>query len=655
MRKVLSHLCAMVFLLSMTAFAQTDGRNMEAEKLIWQQLQAVAPSAVEQFKAATEAMDKNNGQEAVKLYQEVLKKAPRFDPALRRLGGSLVSLGRNQEGINYVEQALRIKRSPENLAAMALALMYPGGNIQPPEGDRKKALAFAREAHKTYAGGDFNYPLLLAHIALDNDSGDDFRAATATLVAKHQDLMDTHYFNAIRAAMDEEWETAEQEIRRAESMGLDAATVNAFLASGVHSRVVVWKYAYLALYLVAAWAVGLLLMFVIGKILSNITMRSIESADPNQLTDSSHATLRKLYRTVINIAGFYYYISIPVVLFLVVAVAGGVTYGFIMIGRVPLKLVFFLAIAALVTIYQMIRSLFSREKPEDPGRVLNQEEAPGLWALAQDVAEKVGTRPVDEIRVTPGTEVAVYERGSFRERMNDQAHRVLILGIGVLNDFSQNAFRAVLAHEYGHFVNRDTAGGDIALRVNVDMMRFANAMIESGQATPWNLAFQFLRLYHFLFRRITHGATRLQETLADRVAVHLFGAKAFEEGLSHAIRRDFEFNHLATREITLAVDTRRAMQNLYELSEIKDEEQKTIATRVSEEINRETTEDDTHPSAADRFRLAARITSKGEPAASGMVWELFADRQAITGEMSTLVDRRFRDDTFHSSQEAVTA
>jgi Zn-dependent protease with chaperone function len=32
-----------------------------------------------------------------------------------------------------------------------------------------------------------------------------------------------------------------------------------------------------------------------------------------------------------------------------------------------------------------------------------------------------------------------------------------------------DAFRAVLAHEYGHFTNRDTAGGEIALRVNRDM------------------------------------------------------------------------------------------------------------------------------------------------------------------------------------------
>jgi hypothetical protein len=331
-----------------------------------------------------------------------------------------------------------------------------------------------------------------------------------------------------------------------------------------------------------------------------------------------------------------------VVILLVVAVAGGVFYGFYMLGRIPIKLVLVLGFGAIITVFQMIRSLFSRVKQEDPGRALNEQEAPGLWTLVREVAGRVGTRPVDEIRITPGTDLAVYERGSFRERMSDEAQRILILGVGVLNGFRQGAFRAVLAHEYGHFLHRDTAGGDVALRVNADMMRFAHAMLTSGQATRWNVAFQFLRLYHFLFRRITHGATRLQEMHADRIAVQQFGAAAFEEGLTHAVRRDVEFTHLASREVNEAIETRRAMQNLYDLSEEKEDEQKTITEKVDALLNRETTEDDTHPSPAYRFRLASRIICKNEPPATGMVWELFSNREGLTKEMSSLINEQVR-------------
>jgi hypothetical protein len=41
-----------------------------------------------------------------------------------------------------------------------------------------------------------------------------------------------------------------------------------------------------------------------------------------------------------------------------------------------------------------------------------------------------------------------------------------------------------------------------------------------------------------------------------------------------------------------------------------------------------------------RFSLATRITSRNEPPAAGMVWELFTSRETLTKEMSQLIDKR---------------
>ncbi len=410
------------------------------------------------------------------------------------------------------------------------------------------------------------------------------------------------------------------------------------LRAGVEPRSTIWDYAYYSLCLVAAWAVGIGLLFLSGKLLSDLTLDYIEGKDPN-VTVGADAPLRKYYRALMNIAGVYYYISMPFVIFLVVAVAASVTYGLLMFRYLAIKFVAIVCFGAVVTIYKMIRSLFIRYEREDPGRPLRPEEAPGLWALAGEVARVVETRPVDEIRVTPGTDLGVYERGSFTERMQDRAHRVLILGVGVLNDFNQSAFCAVLAHEYGHFSHRDTAGGDVALRVNTDMQKFAVAMYLSGQAVWWNIAFQFLRLYHFIFRRISHGATRFQEVMADRVAVRNFGAQAFEEGLTHAIRRGIELEDIAYWEITDAAKAGRALKNLYEMSR---EGNLLVEEKLQEAINRPTTEDDTHPAPVERFRLARRIVCTREQKAEGAVWNLFADRDALTREMSAVVDMQVR-------------
>ena len=97
----------------------------------------------------------------------------------------------------------------------------------------------------------------------------------------------------------------------------------------------------------------------------------------------------------------------------VIVLAGAIIYGFIMLGRIPIKLLLLVGIVALVSVWSMLRSLFIRRgADEDPGRPLAEPEAPALWALLREVAQRVGTRPVDAVYMTLGTEVAVIERGS---------------------------------------------------------------------------------------------------------------------------------------------------------------------------------------------------------------------------------------------------
>ena len=636
MLKAISLLTLLLILNGPIVYAQA-GRDMEKEKAIWAELGKTAPQSVADFKAATEAMDAQNYEKAIELFLKVHQEAPQFDAVLRRLGGSLVSTGKTEPGYSFLQQALAIKRSPENLISLALSLAAPAGK----EGtilQQQQAYELIREANRL-APNDGSALALQAQLALDLNKTEDFRRTTELLVANHPQLMSTHFFNAILAAYDEKWITAENEIKVAQGLGLSPEIAQQFLDSGVQSRARVWHYLIYSLYLIGAWIVGLTILFLTGKLMSWKTLASLEAANPNSPTSSAELTLRKFYRQLINVAGFYYYVSLPVVIFLVIIVAASITYGFLMLGHIPIKLVLILVIGALVTIYALVRSLFIKVESADRGRSLQYDEAPGLWDLARSVAATLNTRPVDDIRITPGTELCVYEKGTWRERSQDKAQRVMLLGVGVLNDFKQNGFRAVLAHEYGHFTHRDTAGGDVAIRVNLDMMKFAHAMIMNGQATRWNIAFQFLRIYHFIFRRISHGATRLQEVLADRVAALQYGPLAFEEGLTHVVGKSVEFHHLAAKEIEDCVAVQRALQNLYEL---RGDENPDLKQQIEESMNRVTSEDDTHPSPTDRFRLTRKITGANESPATGMVWDWFKNREALTNEMTSLIQTEVR-------------
>jgi Zn-dependent protease with chaperone function len=636
------------FVLTIFVAAQEKERDTAKEEKLRQQLEKTAPKAAETFKNATAALDQKNYQESVNLYSEVLKQAPDFDAAQRRLGFALIGAGKREEGLAMTKKALDKKRTPENLLGYAFALTDPGANgYRATSSELDQAFLLSKEAMQKDTENDSDYAVSAAQFALYSNRPQEFKEIVLTLKTKFPDLAATHFFNGIQLADAGYFDDAEAEIKTAENLGLPreaTADVLAAITKAKSERYFgLGDYFSYGLYLVGAWILGLIVLFVAGKILSAKTLHSIENSDPNDITGGGQAGLRSIYKKVITIAGIYYYLSQPVVLLLVIVVSGGIILFFFWIGSIPIKLVLIIGFVALATIFYMIKSLVIRAKTEDPGRVLSEEEAPELWALVRDVAKTVDTRPVNEIRLTHGAELAVYERGGIRAKMQDKAERILIIGLAALNGFSQNAFRAVLAHEYGHFSNRDTAGGDIAMHVNNDIIRFAESMAKSGTATFYNIAFQFLRFYHFLFRRITHGASRLQEILADRVAVYQYGADAFREGLSHVIRRDIEFKHIAESEINAAYSAGRALQNLYEMMPPENESiSKSLEQEYNDHLTRQTTEDDTHPSPQDRFKLIAPIKSRENAPLEGQVWDLFTDKTALTTEMNNLLEARLK-------------
>ena len=626
----------LVGLLPLAAAAQRSERDVEKEQRYWQELQSIAPDALESFKAATVASDKGDSKKAIELYQAVYKKAPNFDVVIRRLGAEFVRSGRKPEGMALLEEALKRKESPENLITIALALAFnPDGTPADPD-DLERALPYARHAADLYQGSDEVYLITFAIVAQRTHRMEYVRIATRRLLAEHDDLMLTHYFAALVAASDKDWTTSAAEVTRAQALGLPATQAAAVLALNDSESATVRRYVYISMYAAGIWVAGLLMLFVLGKAFSKAALRWIEASDPDAATATGHARLRTAYRWLMNIAGAYYYASMPIVILLLLGFAASLVYGAVMVRHMPFRVFRLMpyCFGAILIIYPVIRSLFIKLENEDPGRALGEDEAPGLWALAREVARTVGTRPIDEIRITPATELAVYERGSLRRRARDQGQRVLVLGIANLDDFEQDAFRAVLAHEYGHFRHGDTAGGDVAIRVNNDIIKFALALKANGQAVWYNLAFHFLRVYHFIFRRISRGATRLQEVMADRVAAINYSPQAFERGLRHVIRRRVEFGDMTHWELTDTARGKRALQNLYELPVSN---QSHLEERISEALSRQTSDDDTHPAPEERFRLVRRIRFTGTPASAGLVWDLFADRAGLTAEMNALI------------------
>jgi Zn-dependent protease with chaperone function len=193
-------------------------------------------------------------------------------------------------------------------------------------------------------------------------------------------------------------------------------------------------------------------------------------------------------------------------------------------------------------------------------------------------------------------------------------------------------FRAVLTHEYGHFSNRDTAGGGFALAVRRSLLTMAQSLAEGGAATWYNPAWLFLYGFHLIFLRISQGASRLQEIMADRWAAFAYGAKAFEQGLRHVVERSIRFQAHANATLQEVVDGKRALANLYSYRPSKAPAEREIVEAVEEAIHARPWPYDSHPSPVDRFALVNALrTDEARQSADAEqdAWCLFDDPAAV--------------------------
>ena len=352
------------------------------------------------------------------------------------------------------------------------------------------------------------------------------------------------------------------------------------------------------------------------------------------------AVLRKIYWFILWLSCAYYYISIPVLLILVVGAGGGIIYGFFSLGRIPIKLVAIIAIGVLVTVFAILKSLFIRRIDEDPGTRMDLSQNPGLRDLLNEVAGRIGTRPVDNVYLTSGTDVAVMERGGMFKQLSGKSERCLILGVGVLEGMKLSWFKAVLAHEYGHFSNKDTAGGGFAIAVRRSLMTMAESLARGGAAAWYNPAWLFINGFYRVFLRISQGASRLQEVLADRWAAFAYGAEAFEQGLTHVIRQSIKFDFHAQNTLNEVVEQQRPLSNFYTYTPQKTPETAEVEEAVKQSIHEPPSVYDSHPAPADRFEWVHALGATGtglKPGDIAEVWTVFSNPEQIQQEMTSQI------------------
>jgi len=452
-------------------------------------------------------------------------------------------------------------------------------------------------------------------------------------------------FGALLAANDGDFSRAEALLAHARAAGLPPSAIDALATAIDEARGPWWLRAAKGLgRALVIWIVVLLVLLGAAQALSRATLRALATQPIGAHVRPSELRLRKIYRAVLWVACGYYYASLPLVAVVVVVTTVGVIWGVVAAGFIAPKLFIILGILGFGSLASIARSLFLRAREEDPGLVLDLEANPKMRAVLDEVAARIGTRPVDRVFVTPFTEVAVFDRGSLGAQLRGSRDRCLILGAGVLDGMRLSAFKSVLAHEYGHFHNEDTAGGGFALAVRRSLSAMTMQLIARRAASALNPAWWFVRGFWRAFLSISQGASRLQEVLADRWAAFAYGSDAFVEGLRHVIERSVRFNAHVNTTLDEVLKTRSALPNLYAFVPASPAPEGDIDKAIAAAFAKKPSPFDSHPCPEDRLARVKGLAFGAGPAPDDgdEAWSLFADRAALEARMTAEVRARLQ-------------
>jgi Zn-dependent protease with chaperone function/Flp pilus assembly protein TadD len=609
------------------------------EKPIELQLEKTKPDAVPVYQEATQAFDKGNYEKSKQLYEQVIVMAPDFSTAYRRLGYIELSLNNMDRAEELTRKALALEPNSYNQSSLAIILLQKNT----PK-DSQEAFDLATLATKSMPDDDQALLALMMSAGAINNL-EVARTANTHLLDIEPNHPLVHYFAGLLAATDRKWEKAESELLYSQKLGMSSEDVQRLLDEGIARNALIARFLRWSSIATGFWLLGLGVLFVAGTFLSRATLQALATMKPAMdfQVSPGERKIRSAYRLVISFLSMFFYISIPFAILLLLVVVGGAFYLFFLIGSVPVQFALILVLMLFASLFAVVKALFWRMKDVPPGRELKRIDAPELWTLVEDVARKLEVKPVDTIYVTPWSGIAVYERGSILQKLRGTGKRSLILGMGAMPGLTQGQLTAILAHEYGHFSNRDTAGGDLAHQVYASLVQMAQRLLRGGAAQIFNPVWLFVLGYQRIFLRITLGASRLQEILADRYAAIAYGGQNFIEGLQSVIRQDIAFPLQANYEIRRSLDLNQPLYNLYDLPP-QENLQGELEKQVEEAMSRSTSQYDSHPAPKERMELVERLHVPYSPVQENKLsaLRLFPNPEELQRELTAQVMKNIR-------------
>jgi Zn-dependent protease with chaperone function len=241
-----------------------------------------------------------------------------------------------------------------------------------------------------------------------------------------------------------------------------------------------------------------------------------------------------------------------------------------------------------------------RAKPEEPhGLPLGPDHGPYLWQMVHELAGVVRTRVPDEIRIVPDVNAAVVEHARLLGLVGGR--RVLYVGLPLMQVFTLDQLRSVIAHELGHYSRRHTRLAAIAYR---GRMAIGGTI---GRIGPYNVVGWVFKAYARLYLLVDSAVVRRQELEADQASVLVAGRAAAAGALRELPVLSAAWNFYLGAYLEAGWELGYAPDDLFGgFRAMVDARKAELDELRSAQPSREASIWDTHPPIVDRIAAIAR-------------------------------------------------
>jgi len=199
----------------------------------------------------------------------------------------------------------------------------------------------------------------------------------------------------------------------------------------------------------------------------------------------------------------------------------------------------------------LIKFMFKKTEDGTKNMIeLKEKEHPHLFEFVRKLSQETGASFPNKILVNEQVNAAVFYNDTFWS-MFLPVKKNLLIGLGLVNSLNLSEFKAVIAHEFGHFSQRSMKLGSYVYMTNRiihDMVYSRDSWddaLRSWASTDIRISIfawilmgviwlirSVLGLFYMLINRINASLSRQMEFNADLVAVSVTGSDAIINGLA---------------------------------------------------------------------------------------------------------------------------